>query len=151
MGIWQTSKTIESEPQRVLAALTDPDTIQRWSPIQFDLEELDSRRLETGSRARVAGRIAGREVGFEIEVLAADEDGLWLRATGPIEIEVEYVFAPRGAWTEVDASVSVAARSGLLGRLLSSATDGLLAAGALDKAVGRIAREIETSPVALAA
>jgi hypothetical protein len=151
MGIWQTTTTIDSEPQRVLAALTDPDSIQRWSPIEFDLEQLDGHRLETGSHARVAGRIAGREVGFEIEVLAADEEGLWLRATGPIEIEVEYVLVPLDRGTEVDASVSVAGRGGLLGRLLSSATDGLLATGALDHAVGRIAREVEAIPVALAA
>jgi uncharacterized protein YndB with AHSA1/START domain len=151
MALWQTTHTIESDPPQVLAALTDPNTIRRWSPIEFDLAELDGRRLETGAHARVAGRIAGREVAFDIEVLAADEAGLWLRASGPIEIEVEYVLVPLGGRTEVDASVSVAGRGGLLGRLLSSATDGLLAAGALDRAVGRIADEIETCPVALAA
>jgi len=150
MATWQTSTTVSGDPVHVIAVLTDPDACRRWSPIQFDLEELDGRRLAAGIHARVTGLIAGQRVGFEIEVLAADEQGLWLRATGPIEIEVEYGLVALEGATEIDAQVSVAPRGGLVGRVLSRATDGLLAAGMLDAAVGRIAREVE-APLALAA
>jgi hypothetical protein len=53
---------------------------------------------------------------------------------------------------EVVARVRVHAGRGIAGRLLSSAADGLLAAGKLQSAVEAIAREVESrEPVALAA
>ena len=42
--------------------------------------------------------------------------------------------------------MTVAAGRGVLGRMLEPATRGLLAGGALESAVARIARTVETSP-----
>src|ERR671933_225320 len=72
----------------------------------------------------------------------AGEGRFALAARGPIGIDVEYEAFEDEGGTEVWATVSVSG-SGLRGRLLAQATDALLAAGALDHALGRIAREIE--------
>lgn len=144
---------MSASPDEVIAVLSDPDTIRRWSPIDFEVEELDGRRLETGSHARVAGRLAGRGATFDVDVAQAGDGRFALAARGPIEIDVEYeAFEDSGA-TDVWATVSVAG-SGLFGRLLAQATDALLAAGALDRALDRIARELDEAAgdrIALAA
>jgi Polyketide cyclase / dehydrase and lipid transport len=142
VSTWSTHTNVDGRPDDVIEVLTDPDTIRRWSPIDFELEELDGYRLREGSQARVAGRLAGRTAAFEVDVSAASAGRFALTASGPIEIEVEYEAFEADAGSEVWATVSVRG-SGLLGRLLAQATDGLLAAGALDRALGRIAREIE--------
>jgi hypothetical protein len=153
MSTWSTHTNVDGRPEDVIDVLTDPDTIRRWSPIDFELEELDGRRLEAGSRARVAGRLAGRSAEFEVDVRAASGGRVALTATGPLEIDVEYEAFEAAAGSEVWATVSVRG-GGFVGRLLAQATDALLAAGALDMALGRIAREVEEfarGPVALAA
>jgi hypothetical protein len=58
-------------------------------------------------------------------------------------MDVRYDAAMLGEVTEVTASVAVRSAGGLLGRLLSSATDALLAGGALNIAVQSVAREVE--------
>ena len=65
-------------------------------------------------------------------------------------MDVRYDAAPFGEMTEVKASVAVRSAGGLMGRLISSATDALLAGGALNIAVQSVAREVEQS-VAFAA
>ena len=125
----------------MLDALTDPEVCSRWSPIDFELEELDGNRLVAGSRARVAGRLAGARVGFDVEVFEAGPERLALRASGPLVLEVDYRLAPAGERsTEVSASVTVEGGRGLIGRVLERATRALLAGGALQGAVARIAR-----------
>jgi dihydroxyacetone kinase len=86
-------------------------------------------------------------VSFDVEVFEVDDGRLALAATGPISIDVEYVVTPVAEGAEVRASVTVEGR-GLMGRVLAHATDALLAAGALNAAVGRIARELEPQQVA---
>ena len=142
MRTWKTQTTVAGLPDEVLALLTEPEAIARWTPIPFELIDLDADRLLAGSRARVLGRLAGRTLEFEVEVLAADEERLALVATGPISIDVEYRVRPLRRGSELHASVSVRG-SGLFGRLLAQATDALLAAGALNTAVNRIGRELE--------
>jgi hypothetical protein len=139
MGTWETSTCVETEPEQVLRLLTDPAACERWSPVRFDLERIDGSRLAAGTRARLAGRLAGRAIGFEVKILEADERSLALQASGPFDIAARYEAVPRGARTELRASVSVTSRGGLRGRLLSGAADGMLAAGALDTAMSRIA------------
>ena len=151
MGTWKTCTTIDGEPRDVLGVLTDPEACRRWAPIEFDLKGADGERLQTGTRARVAGRIAGREVGFEVRILHADERRLALRASGPIDIEAEYDASPLADRTRLCAQVSVRGRGGLMSRVLTGATDALLAAGALDMAMARIATEAQPGPPALAA
>jgi hypothetical protein len=150
MGRWETRTTVMGEPEDVLDVLTDPCAARRWSPIGFDLEEIEGDRLRSGSHAVLTGRLAGRTVKFEVHVLKASDGQLELHARGPVEMDVSYDAVPIGEATEVTAQVAVRPGGGILGRMLSSATDALLAGGALSIAVQSVAREVEQS-VALAA
>jgi len=151
MAHWTTRTTADATPDQVLQVLTHPDAIRTWSPVPFDVEDLDGLRLEAGSHARVTGNLAGVKVGFDVEVHAADEDGLELTADGPISFDVIYGLAPMDGGSEVTASVSLRRGGGLTGRVLAKATAALLSAGALEGAAGRIARAAESSPFAIAA
>jgi hypothetical protein len=135
----------------VLAVLTHPEAIRRWSPVEFDLDELDGRRLAAGTRGRVTGRVAGVTVGFDLQVHAADEARLELSAEGPVAFDVRYDLMPHDAGAELNASVSVRRGGGFTGRLVEKATAALLSAGALEGAAGRIARVAESQSGAAAA
>jgi polyketide cyclase/dehydrase/lipid transport protein len=150
MATWETRTTVMGGPEQVLEVLTDPTAARRWSPIGFELEHIEGDRLVSGSQAVLTGRLAGRTVKFEVNVLKASDGQLELHAKGPIEMDVSYDAVPIGELTEVIAQVAVRSGGGLLGRLLSSATDALLAGGALNIAVQSVAREVEQT-VALAA
>lgn len=130
----------------MLDVLTDADEIRSWSPIPFEVDELDGGRLEAGGVTRVSGSLAGRRVGFEVALHAADADGLELTAASLISIDVLYALEPIDAGSEVTASIGVRGGSGLTGRLLATATSALLKSGALDRATARIARMAETAP-----
>ena len=152
MADWTAHTTTEATPEQLLEVLTHPEEIRRWSPVDFDLEDLRSSRLTAGTRTRVTGKLAGISMGFDVEVKAADEAGLQLTADGPIGLDVRYDMAPGPEGNELHASVSVRRGGGITGRLVANATTALLSAGALDGATGRIARAAETSPAyALAA
>ena len=143
MATWQTRATVKGQPEHVLDVLTDPTAARRWAPIGFDLEEIEGDRLRSGTRAVLSGKLAGRGVSFEVEVIKASDGQLELRAIGPVEMDVAYDAIAAGDATEVTASVVVRSAGGLLGRMLSSATDALLAGGALNIAVQGVAREVE--------
>jgi uncharacterized protein YndB with AHSA1/START domain len=140
MRTWTAHTTTGARPDEVLEALTCPAACRRWAPVAFDLEDRVDR-LRAGTRARVSGRLAGRRVGFEVEVHEAHENALRLSARGPVQMDVAYHLSPRPDGSEVSASVSVHPGRGLLGVLLAEATNGLLKAGALSQAVNRLARE----------
>ena len=76
--------------------LTDPDAAARWAPVPFDVDELDGERLLAGSVARVSGRLAGRRVGFDVRVHAADVTGIALRASGPVATQWPWRPLPDG-------------------------------------------------------
>jgi hypothetical protein len=141
MRTWTATTTAAAHPEAVLDVLTDPDAIACWAPVPFDVDDLDCRRLRSGSRARVSGRLAGRRVGFDVQVHEAGESGLALTASGPVDLDVAYELAPADAGSEVRASISVRSGGGLMGRVLAEATGALLSAGALQSALSRIARE----------
>jgi Polyketide cyclase / dehydrase and lipid transport len=141
MSQWTASTTANATPEQLLEVLTRPEKIQDWAPVDFDLE--DWRRLSTGTRTRVTGRLAGMPVEFDVEVHRADEDGLRLSAQGPIGLDVRYELAPVSTGAELNASVSVRAGGGLTGRLVTKATQALLSAGALEGAADRIAAAAE--------
>ena len=142
MKTWTASTTAEAHPEAVLDVLTDPDAASRWAPVPFDVDDLDGERLLAGSRARVSGKLAGRRVGFVVEVHEADETGIALSACGPVAFDVAYALTPAACGgSEVRASVSVRSGGGFTGRVLAEATGALLSAGALQAALGRIARE----------
>jgi polyketide cyclase/dehydrase/lipid transport protein len=140
MRTWTATTTTAARPEDVLAVLTDPYAAAEWAPVPFDVDELEGRRLATGSRARVSGRLAGRRVGFDLAVHEAADRGLTLAADGPVGFDVAYELAPVKGGSEVRASVSVRPSGGILGRLLAEATNALLSAGALEAAVSRIGR-----------
>jgi hypothetical protein len=150
MSVWTTSTQANARPEQVLEVLTHPDAIRLWSPIDFDVEDLDGVRLEAGSTARVSGKLAGVRVGFDVEVHEADEYGVELTAHGPIGIDVRYDLAPSEDGSEVTASVSLRRGGGITGRLISPATAALLSAGALDGAARSIARAAEQPCMAAA-
>jgi len=150
MSQWTTTARARTAPGDVLQVLTHPDEIRRWSPVDFDLEDLDGGRLVAGMRGRVTGRLAGVPVGFDVEVRAADEARLELSADGPVGLDVRYDVSGDESCAEFSASVSVRRGRGLTGRLVANATAALLSAGALDGAASRIARVAESHPGAAA-
>jgi hypothetical protein len=151
MSEWTATARANATPDQVLQVLTRPEEIRRWSPVDFDLDELEGRRLAAGSRGRVTGKVAGVRVGFDVEIHAADEARLELSADGPVAFDVRYELTPDAAGAELSAWVSMRGSSGLTGRLVAKATAALLSAGALEGAAGRIVRVAEAQPELLAA
>jgi hypothetical protein len=143
MAHWSATTTTKATPEQVLEVLTHPEEIRRWSPVDFDLDDLGTRRLAPGTRARVTGRVAGVRVGFDVEVHAADRELLELSADGPVGLDVRYELAPADTGSELFASVSLRRGGGITGRLVANATAALLSAGALEGAAGRIAHAAE--------
>jgi hypothetical protein len=142
---WETRTRVNGQPEHVLEVLTDPAAARRWSPIGFELEQFEGDRLRSGTHAVLTGKLAGKGVSFDVHVTKASDGQLELRATGPIEMDVLYDAIEDELGTEVVASVAVRSSGGLIGRVLSSATDALLAGGALNVAVQGVAREVERS------
>ncbi len=137
---WTASAHTGAAPEAVLAALTDPDAVARWSPVAFDIEDDSTGRLRAGTRTRVSGKLAGVRVGFDVHVHQADNRQLTLSACGPVNMDVRYDVEPSyDGSSELRASVSVAKGRGFMAGLLAEATAGLLRAGALSHAVNRIA------------
>lgn len=142
MCLWQHNATVPGSPADVLELLTEPSAIARWAPIPFEVVALDGTRLQSGSRARVAGRLAGRSVEFDVDVRRASDERLELVAEGPISIDVQYTLRPAGAESEIEACVAVEGQ-GFFGRVLAKATETLLAAGALRMSIDRLANELQ--------
>ena len=151
MSEWTATVKVNSTPCQVLEVLTHPAKIRGWSPVDFDLEELDGRRLAAGTRGRVTGRVAGVTVGFDLQVHHADEGRLELSADGPIGIDVRYDLRSGDDGAEFDAWVSMRPSRGLTGKIVASAASALLSAGALEGAADRIARAAEQHTLAPAA
>jgi uncharacterized protein YndB with AHSA1/START domain len=151
MNRWTSRAQAKATPERLLEVLTHPEQIRRWSPIDFDVDDLETRRLAAGTKARVTGRVAGVPVSFKVEVHAAERDRLELSAEGPIGLRVRYDLADAGDGAEMTASVHVESGRGITGRIVAGATASLLSAGALDGATGQIARVAEAQPYAAAA
>lgn len=145
MATWSTHIRCGGSPEQVLALLTEPDAIARWSPVGFELRAFDGERLRAGDRVRVCGSLAGRSVEFLVDVASAGDGRLALTASGPIRIGVEYLVRAVGDQSVVRASVDVTG-GGLMGRVLAGATNALLAAGALKASLARIACELEPTP-----
>ena len=141
MRTWDTAIRVPGSPSDVLELLTEPDAIAGWAPVPFEIVSLRGRRLVTGTRARIAGRLAGRAVEFDVTVFEASGERLTLAAHGPISIGVQYVVQAVSGGSDVRATVSVDGR-GLFGRVLASATEALLAAGALRASLERLGRQL---------
>jgi hypothetical protein len=140
---WQSAIAVDADPEHVLDTLTDIDACEVWSPVGFRVDGLDSSRLTAGSTTNVSGRLGGCSVRFHVEVFRADCERLVLRATGPVEMQVCYVVQRASRGSRVDAAISVRRGRGRAAAIAARATRVLLGAGALDQALGRIAREAE--------
>src|SRR5213079_1016658 len=103
MATWETRTTVMGGPEDVLAVLTDPCAARRWSPIGFELEQIEGDRLRSGTHAVLTGKLAGRSVKFEVDVLKAGDGRLALLAGGALNIAVQSVAR------EVEQSVAYAA------------------------------------------
>ena len=145
MKEWTAITTVKAKPEAVLDVLTDPEAARRWAPIDFDVDGLRGR-LKCGSRAYISGRIAGRDVGFDVEVHEAVDGRLRLSADGPVGFDVLYALAEAPEGSELRASVAVRPNKGIVGRLMAEATNALLACGALQKAIARIGLEASAAP-----
>jgi hypothetical protein len=143
MRTWTATATADAHPAAILSVLTDPDAASRWAPVPFDLE--DDGRLAAGRTSRVSGKLAGKRVGFDVHVHAADVTGLALTATGPVGLDVDYRLASTARGSEVHASISVRPNRGIAGRLLAEATGALLNAGALEDTLARLTRAAATA------
>jgi hypothetical protein len=148
MRTWTATTTVDAPPDAVLDVLTDPDAIASWAPVDFEVSDLNLRRLATGCRPRVEGRLGGVSVGFDVEVLEAGQDGLSLIAAGPVALDVRYDLEPADGGSEVRASIGVRPGRGFRGRILAEATSALLSAGALHTALDRIGRCVTSMPAA---
>ena len=126
----------------MIRSLTDPEAAVRWSPVDFELRALGSARLEAGATAQVAGRLAGREVTFDVEVMASDDDRFALRASGPVVVDVLYSVDFNGESTILTAHLKTRSGGGITGRVMSTAADAL-APGLLQLAIDRIRRDVE--------
>src|SRR4051795_2271279 len=78
MRTYTATTTATARPEAVLDVLTDPDAVARWAPVAFYVDTITHPRLAEGSRARISGRLAGQQVGFDVEVHQADAGGLAL-------------------------------------------------------------------------
>src|SRR5689334_15017198 len=147
---WTAETAIASEPQQVMEVLTRPCAISSWAPVPFEVEGLDSDRLTTGSKARVAGMLGGRELAFDVEVHEATEDALRLTASGPfVEMDVAYDVLPGIDAAHVHASIDVKGK-GVMGRFVAKAVEGFLAGGALNGALGQLALAAENPELTMA-
>jgi Polyketide cyclase / dehydrase and lipid transport len=140
MPTFTAQTTATSAPHQVVQLLTDPDAISRWAPIPFEILKLDEERLYPGAYVRVRGQLAGQRAEFSVHVLEVSDKRLTLVAEGPVSLEVEYDVRPAARGSAIRASVSVFGH-GLVGRLLAKATEALLAGGALQSSLNRLANQ----------
>jgi hypothetical protein len=147
MRTWTAETWVGRSPDEVLAKLTDPHAIAQWSPVDYELLELDGDRLRAGTRARVRGALGGRAVEFAVHVHQAHDGRLALLASGPVSIAAEYLLHPARGGSRLRASVSVSGR-GLFGFPLARAVEALLAAGVLRASVSRLSRELAPASAA---
>jgi hypothetical protein len=140
---WRSEVTVNAAPAQVLDTLTDIEACEAWSPVGFHVEDQASPQLRVGTTTTVSGRLAGLTVRFRVDVCQADAERFVLRAVGPVEMLASYVIRPSRRGAHVRAAISVSRGSGARAAMAAGATSVLLAAGALDHALGRIAREAE--------
>ena len=144
MANWTATTTTKATPEQLLEVLTHPEEIRRWSPVDFDVDDLDTgaagaRHPRAGDRQarRRPGRLRRR--GPRRRHRRCSSSPRTVRSG----IDVRYELAPAKTGSELCASVSLRRGGGITGRLVANATAALLSAGVLEGAAGRIARAAE--------
>ncbi len=139
MSTFESTRPFDCDPQQLIAALTEIDAIERWTPVPFHIAD-GADRLRAGDRVRVDGGLLGRTVRFDVQVHTANASGLSLRASGPFEIAVDYCIDSERR--RLRARIQTRARRPL-GQVLASAANAILGAGALEQALARLIREAD--------
>ena len=153
---WTADTIVGAGADQVMDVLTRPCAITHWAPVPFEVEGVEGDRLETGTQARVTGRLAGQVLAFDVDVRQASQGQLRLTASGPfVELDVAYDVRAHNEAAHVNALIDVKGK-GVLGRFVAKAVDGLLASGALTEALSQLAEAAENhdpefTPAALAA
>lgn len=135
---WTASRHLDSDAEDVLTALTDPDAIAEWAPVNFEVDGMADGQLTAGSRERVTGSLAGIAVAFRVEVQRADLDGLELTAEGPLTLKVSYRFIEDDDGVLVHATVRLCEPRGLSAVILRAAVAATLNGRVLDRALRRL-------------
>ena len=143
MGTWRSHIDVRADPGRVLETLTDIRACEAWSPVAFEIAGPEAGRLTAGTTVAVSGKIALRRVRFRVEILRADAERLLLRAAGPVDMLADYVVSPADHGSRLHATISVRRGSGSGAGVAARATCMLLGAGALKRALSRVAQEAE--------
>src|SRR6476659_10121626 len=112
---WTADTAIGADTQQVMEVLTRPCAISSWAPVPFEVEGLKSDRLETGSRARVAGMLAGKELAFDVEVHEASDGTLRLTAVGRFVAKAVEGFLAGGALNGALGQLALAAENHQVG------------------------------------
>jgi carbon monoxide dehydrogenase subunit G len=143
------SEHIAATPQRILEVLSDPHAVRRWFPLPCDFDD-EVERLCAGGSYKTHGRLAGRSLHAELEVLEDDERHIAVRLSGPVVLDLSAELTSEGAGTRARIVASVHSGGGLSGKLLTPAASALLRAGALERTVAAIRAEAETGTPARA-
>src|SRR3954451_21692927 len=122
MGTWRAQIDVHADPEQVLETLTDVGACEAWSPVGFDIDDLDSGRLRAGTKVAVSGAIIGRRVRFCVEIVRADSERLVLRAVGPVNLVADYFVCPVAAGSRAHAAISVRRGTGGWAHLATRAT-----------------------------
>ena len=137
------SQHIAATPRRVLEVLSDPHAVKRWFPLPCEFDD-DVDRLRAGGSYRTRGRLAGRSLHAELQVLEDDERHIAVRLSGPVVLDLSAELTSEGSGTRARVVASVHSGGGLSGKLLTPAASALLRAGALEHTVAAIRAESET-------
>ena len=137
------SEHIAATPQRVLDVLSDPRAIKRWFPLPCEFDD-DVDRLRAGGSYKTHGRLAGRSLHAELQVLKGDERHIAVRLSGPVVLDLSAELAAEGVGTRAKIVASVHSGGGLSGKLLTPAASALLRGGALEHTVAAIRTEAES-------
>lgn len=133
---------VAASPARILEVLSDPEAVRRWFPVPCEFED-SVDRLQAGRTYRTTGRLGGRHVHADLQVLEAGEQRVRVSLVGHVIFDLDVELSPNGSGTDADIRVAVHSGGGLTGRLLTPAASALLRAGALGRTVHAIRDEAE--------
>jgi len=102
-------------PSVAFEFVADPANEVRWNPSTTRVERMSELPVRVDSAFRVFGRMMGREVAVELDVVEVDPDRCTRTraSTGPIRFETTYLVEPSASGASVTMSVRVTAQGPL--------------------------------------
>ena len=119
--------TVDAPADRVMAILSDPHEAQRWFPLPVELVDPPAAPVAEGDQMLSRGELAGQEVEFEIVIEEVREDGVTLRAHGPVECQIRARVVEVDAGTDLTVSLDVSSGGGISGGVMATAATPLVA------------------------